>query len=298
MQLRTGRKLADIHLNYETAKPYAAKEQRDELVLDPKKLFIVEKMRFGKDGKETDKSKIQYNSHITLTGIPLEAYEYVVNGKPAIEWIMERYQFAKDKDSQIINNPNEWAAEHDDPQYILNLLKRIITVSLDTMKHLIRGTYDEKNVQIAVNRGLRLLQTNPDAMAKVLKQNPGATADQVAKIIEAGVRKEMAASEVWLNDTYQVMVYRNSQPPRDGWPAMTYLSIRRLDRKPVHRWQDLQEIKNQIVGPEHEAVELYPAESRKVDTANQYHLWVIAEPIRFPFGFNEGRQVFPANLFK
>ena len=96
--------------------------------------FIVEKMRFGKDGKETYKTKIQYNSHITLTGIPLEAYEYVVNGKPAIEWIMERYQFTKDKDSQIINNPNEWAAEHDDPQYILNLLKRIITVSLDTMK--------------------------------------------------------------------------------------------------------------------------------------------------------------------
>lgn len=131
---KAGRKLADIHLNYETAKPYAAKEQRDELVLDPKKLFTVEKMRFGKDGKETDKTKIQYNSHITLTGIPLEAYEYVVNGKPAIEWIMERYQFTKDKDSQIINDPNEWAREHDDPQYILNLLKRIITVSLDTMK--------------------------------------------------------------------------------------------------------------------------------------------------------------------
>jgi predicted helicase len=131
---QAGRKLAEIHLNYEAAKPYPVKEQRDELVLDAKKLYIVEKMRFGKTGKETDKTKIQYNSHITLTGIPLAAYDYIVNGKPAIEWIMERYQFSKDKDSQIINDPNDWAREHDDPKYILNLLKNIITVSIETMK--------------------------------------------------------------------------------------------------------------------------------------------------------------------
>jgi len=131
---KAGRKLADIHLGYETAKPYPVKEQRDELVLDEKKLYLVDKMRFGKNGKEVDKTKIQYNSHITITGIPLDAYEYVVNGKPAIEWIIDRYQFSKDKDSQIINDPNDWAKEHDDPQYILNLLKRIITVSLETMK--------------------------------------------------------------------------------------------------------------------------------------------------------------------
>ncbi|MBI3416712.1 MAG: hypothetical protein HY043_15575 [Verrucomicrobia bacterium] len=81
-----------------------------------------------------DKTTIQYNSHITLTGIPLAAYDYVVNGKPAIEWIMDRYQFSKDKDSQIVNDPNDWAREHDDPKYILNLLKSIITVSLETMK--------------------------------------------------------------------------------------------------------------------------------------------------------------------
>jgi predicted helicase len=73
-------------------------------------------------------------SHITLTGIPQAAYDYVVNGKPAIEWIMDRYQFSKDKDSQIVNDPNDWAREHDDPKYILNLLKSIITVSMETMK--------------------------------------------------------------------------------------------------------------------------------------------------------------------
>ena len=131
---KAGRKLADIHLNYETAKPFPVKEQRDELVLDEKKLCVVEKMRFGKTGKEVDKTKIQYNSHITITGIPLEAYEYVVNGKPAIEWIIDRYQFTKDKDSGIINDPNDWGREHGDSKYILNLLKSIITVSLETMK--------------------------------------------------------------------------------------------------------------------------------------------------------------------
>ena len=131
---KAGRKLAEIHLNYEDAKPYPVKEHRDVLELKDEKLYVVEKMRFGKKDKETDKTTIQYNSHITLTGIPLAAYDYVVNGKPAIEWIMDRYQFSKDKDSQIVNDPNDWAREHDDPKYILNLLKSIITVSLETMK--------------------------------------------------------------------------------------------------------------------------------------------------------------------
>ena len=71
------------------------------------------------------------------------------------------------------------------------------------------------------------------------------------------------------------------------WPAMIHLSIRRLDREAVHDWRDFQRIKNELVGPEHEAVELYPAESRLMDTANQYHVWALAEPMPemgFPFG--------------
>jgi predicted helicase len=132
---RAGRDLANIHLNYENAEPYPVKEERDLLALDESKLYLVDpKMRFGKSGKEVDKTKIQYNSHITLTGIPPAAYEYVVNGKPAVEWIMDRYQLATDKDSGLTNNPNDWATEHEDPAYILNLLKRIITVSMDTME--------------------------------------------------------------------------------------------------------------------------------------------------------------------
>jgi hypothetical protein len=69
---------------------------------------------------------------------------------------------------------------------------------------------------------------------------------------------------------------------------MWWLSIKRHDRRPIHDWRHLQRIKNALVGEQHEAVELYPAESRLVDTANQYHLWVLADPNkRFPMGWDQ-----------
>ena len=70
---------------------------------------------------------------ITISGIPAKAYEYVVNGKSAIEWIMERYAVTTDKASGIVNDPNAWAAEHGNPRYILDLLLSVITVSMKTM---------------------------------------------------------------------------------------------------------------------------------------------------------------------
>lgn len=95
--------------------------------------------------------------------------------------------------------------------------------------------------------------------------------------------------KLWMNDKYQVAIYRpdkNTGLVDAGWPPMIHLSIKRLDKKPINDWREMQEIKNELVGPEHEAVELFPAESRKVDLANQYHLWVFANPEhRFPFGF-------------
>lgn len=126
-----GRSLAKWHLNYETVEPYPVVESSGSLIIDPKSHFKVTKMTFGKNSKAVDKTTIIYNSNITLTGIPLEAYEYVVNGKSAIEWIMERYQFTRDKDSQITNDPNDWS---DDPRYIIDLVKRIVRVSMETMK--------------------------------------------------------------------------------------------------------------------------------------------------------------------
>jgi hypothetical protein len=97
---------------------------------------------------------------------------------------------------------------------------------------------------------------------------------------------DLASAEVWLNDVYRVRVDRRGLDG-PGWPLI-HLSIKRVDREPIHDWRDLQRIKNELVGPEHEAVELYPAESRLVDSANQYHLWVMADNVaRWPFGFNE-----------
>ena len=128
---QAGRKLADLHLNYETVEPY-----KGVTVKAPENAnYEVLKMRFGKiDSKTADKSKIIYNSQITIEDIPSEAYDYVVNGKSALEWIMERYQVTTDGKSGIVNNPNDWSKEHGDEKYIFNLVLRIITVSVETMK--------------------------------------------------------------------------------------------------------------------------------------------------------------------
>lgn len=128
---RAGRELGQWHLNYETVEPYALDIERKGMDLDPASFWRVTKMVFGKKEGKPDKSVIHYNPNVILRGIPLAAYEYVVNGKPAVEWIMERYQVAVDKASGIQNDPNAWS---DDPEYIVNLLRRIVRVSLETVR--------------------------------------------------------------------------------------------------------------------------------------------------------------------
>ncbi len=127
---KAGRNLADLHLNYETLKPYPLRE--DFSKKNPS--YKVTKMRFVKTDKELTKRAIVYNDDIILFEIPIEAYEYVVNGKSAIEWIMERYQVTIDRESQIKNDPNLWCEEQGDPRYIIDLIKRIVTLSLETRK--------------------------------------------------------------------------------------------------------------------------------------------------------------------
>lgn len=94
---------------------------------------------------------------------------------------------------------------------------------------------------------------------------------------------------VFMNDTYQVLLRQKVLELSPTLKAPTFwLSIKRLDREPCRDWRHFQQIKNEIIGPEYEAMELYPAESRLVDSANQYHLWGFYDPTyRFPFGFNE-----------
>lgn len=138
---KAGRALADLHIHYEKVPPYQGPgfsvegaEDAHTLHPDPYTLYKVEKMRFPKGRKATDKpDTIDYNSKITIRNIPAKAYEYIVNGKSAVEWIMERYQVTIHKESGIKNDPNDWAREAGNPRYILDLLLSIINVSVQTV---------------------------------------------------------------------------------------------------------------------------------------------------------------------
>ena len=145
---KAGRELAELHLNYETVPMYqnvlfkgGLKLLGDQISGAVGEDFYVEKMKFGKKmdeetGKKVDdKTTVIYNSQFTLTNIPEEAYDYVVNGKPALEWVMERQSVKTDKASGIINDANDWAIETmNNPRYPMELFLRVVTVSLETMR--------------------------------------------------------------------------------------------------------------------------------------------------------------------
>lgn len=164
---KAGKELADIHLNYEQGinvqtaghdgdytffaeMPMLAHRffgvkvigdtdiWQSEWTDETYQYFAVDKMKFAKVRDENgklvaDKTRIIYNGHITIENIPLKAYEYIVNGKSAIEWIMERYALTIDKASQIKNDPNDWSKEHEQPRYILDLLLSVIIISCQTV---------------------------------------------------------------------------------------------------------------------------------------------------------------------
>ena len=160
--VKAGRKLGDLHCGYEKQEPWKdcvvdVKVEQDELIAPPrgegaagtvKGVFAVTKMRFAKKEHPVDENKngkldrreledwsrIIYNDRITIRGIPLAAYDYVVNGKSAIEWVMERYQVTTNKDSGIVNDPNKWLAESNDERYIVDLILKVVTVSMETQK--------------------------------------------------------------------------------------------------------------------------------------------------------------------
>ena len=122
---KSGRELGELHLNYEQVPRYDGVK----VIGEDSGFFKVEKMRFP---KKDQKDTIIYNSKIVIQDIPMEVYEYMVNGKSAIEWIMERYQITTHKESQITNDPNDWCVEVGNPRYILDLLLSIINVSMQT----------------------------------------------------------------------------------------------------------------------------------------------------------------------
>uniref|UniRef100_UPI0035CF5B1D type ISP restriction/modification enzyme n=1 Tax=Bartonella sp. AA89HNZF TaxID=3243442 RepID=UPI0035CF5B1D len=134
-----GRELGHLHVNYEDVEPYPVifKKGNPKVtdISNPEKFYYVTEMKFAKAGKEKDKTTVIYNSNITMTDIPKEAYEYIVNGKPALEWVMGRQCVKTDKKSGIVNDANRYAVETiGNPAYPLELFQRVITVSLETMK--------------------------------------------------------------------------------------------------------------------------------------------------------------------
>lgn len=136
---KAGRALADLHLNYEAVEPYPLTIETTGKLRDSD--YRVEKMKHAKvkdpeTGKRiNDLTTVVYNHRITLRDIPLEAWDYVVNGKPALTWIMERQCVKTDKPSGIVNDANDWAIETmGDPKYPMELFQRMVTVSLETQK--------------------------------------------------------------------------------------------------------------------------------------------------------------------
>ena len=134
-----GRRLGELHVNYESVEPWPVTIKQGDLRLasidDPEAFYRVTKMKFGGTGRDKDKTTVIYNANITMQDIPLEAYDYVVNGKPALEWVMERQVVKTDKASGIVNDANRYAIETvGNPAYPLELFQRVITVSIETME--------------------------------------------------------------------------------------------------------------------------------------------------------------------
>lgn len=126
--IEIGKKLMELHLNYEEVPVY----NQAKIIYNGEHNYKVKKMMFSKrsDDESDDRSTIIFNDNITISNIPDKAYKYIVNGRPAIEWIMDQYQIKTDKGSGITDDPNDFS---DDPKYIFNLLLRIINVSVKTV---------------------------------------------------------------------------------------------------------------------------------------------------------------------
>ncbi|MYE32367.1 MAG: DEAD/DEAH box helicase [Chloroflexi bacterium] len=133
-----GQQLLDLHLGYEDAEPYPLDERLTDGAPPEPERYRVEKMRWGGTRKAPDRSRIVYNDWITLAGIPDEAHDYIVGPRSALAWLIDRYQVKTDKASGIVNDVNDWGLERGEPRYILDLVKRIVTVSVETMR-IVRG---------------------------------------------------------------------------------------------------------------------------------------------------------------
>jgi predicted helicase len=138
---KAGRALADLHLNYEGVDPWPSLNVTLAEGFDRESpaSWRIEKMRYPKvtdpktKKKVDDKTTVIVNSRITVGGIPGRAHDYMLGSRSAIDWILNQYRVKTHKESGITNDPNDWAAEHDRPSYIFDLLCSVVTVSMKTL---------------------------------------------------------------------------------------------------------------------------------------------------------------------
>ena len=141
-----GRDLCDLHVGYETVEPYPLTEEwadgADPAATPDLLLVGASKMSYAKAAvpgtghgkRDLDRSRLRYNDYLTLSGIPPAAHEYVLGTRSGIDWIIDRYYIKTDKASGIVNDANQWGLERGDPRYIVDLIKRVVTVSVRTVQ--------------------------------------------------------------------------------------------------------------------------------------------------------------------
>lgn len=131
--MNAGRELGDLHCHYESC----PMNEMAQVCIDGEegersaKFYEIDKLRPVGKGNFTE---LKYNRHISIKNIPPEAHEYIVNGRSPLGWIIDQYEVSIDKDSGIKNDPNDWCREHGNPRYILELILRVIEVSVRTVK--------------------------------------------------------------------------------------------------------------------------------------------------------------------
>ncbi|NMM99368.1 hypothetical protein G1C97_2328 [Bifidobacterium sp. DSM 109959] len=130
--MKAGRVLAHLHLDYESINPWPVMEVGDSV--NPgrtEKMTYPKKIKNAETGKKVpDLTVLKVAENLTIEGIPMRAYDYVVNGKSAIGWLIDRYKVTTDKKSGITNDPNDYS---DNPRYIVDLVERVIRVSMETL---------------------------------------------------------------------------------------------------------------------------------------------------------------------
>jgi len=133
-----GQRLLDLHIGYERAKPYPLREEWRPGAPEGDARWRVEKMHWAGKHGDPDRSAIVVSEWLTLSGIPAGAHDYAVGPRSALEWLIDRYRVRTDKASGIADDPNDWGLERGEPAYVADLVRRIVTVSVETMR-IVRG---------------------------------------------------------------------------------------------------------------------------------------------------------------